>query len=44
VERAAVVFELVLGGDCAGMAINPAGPIGGILPRSDVESLVDAPA
>lgn len=39
VEPASVVFELVLGGDCAGLAINPAGPIGGILTRDDVESL-----
>ncbi len=43
VEPAAVVFELVLAGDCAGLALNPAGPIGGILPREDVASLVEAP-
>jgi hypothetical protein len=41
VEKATVVFELVLAGDCAGLAINPAGPIGGILPRDDVANLVD---
>ena len=38
-EPAAVVFELVLAGDCAGLALNPAGPIGGILNRDDVASL-----
>ncbi len=43
VEPANVVFELVLGGDCAGLAINPAGPIGGILTREDVASLSDGP-
>ena len=45
-EPASVVFELVLGGDCAGLALNPAGPIGGIVPRDDVASLVepDGPA
>ncbi|HSH61409.1 MAG TPA: SseB family protein [Acidimicrobiales bacterium] len=42
-EPATVIFELVLGGDCAGMALNPAGPIGGILTRDDVASLVEAP-
>jgi hypothetical protein len=41
-EPASVVFELVLGGDCAGLAINPAGPIGGILTREDVESLSES--
>ncbi len=41
VEAAQVVFELVMGGECAGLAINPAGPIGGILPRDDVATLVD---
>ncbi len=41
-EPATVVFELVLGGDCAGLALNPAGPIGGILTRDDVSSLADA--
>jgi len=35
--------ELVLAGDCAGLALNPAGPIGGILTRDDVSSLVEAP-
>ncbi len=40
-EPASVVFELVLAGDCAGLAVNPAGPIGGILTRDDVTSLVD---
>ena len=44
VEPAAVVFELALAGDCAGVAINPAGPIGGIIPRDDVRSLADAEA
>lgn len=39
-EPAPVVFELVLAGDCAGLALNPAGPIGGILTRDDVSSLV----
>ena len=38
-EPARTVFELVLAGDCAGLAINPAGPIGGILTRDDVASL-----
>ncbi|MDQ3575085.1 MAG: SseB family protein [Actinomycetota bacterium] len=42
-EQAKVVFELVLAGECAGLALNPAGPIGGILPREDVASLVDNP-
>ena len=42
VEPAATVFELVLAGDCAGLALNPAGPIGGILTRDDVASLADA--
>jgi hypothetical protein len=42
-EPAPVVFELVLGGDCAGLALNPAGPIGGILTRDDVSSLIEAP-
>ncbi len=41
VEAATVVFELVLSGDCAGLAINPAGPIGGILTRDDVASLAE---
>ncbi len=41
VEPAGVVFELVLGGECAGLAINPAGPIGGILTRDDVASLAE---
>lgn len=40
-EPASVVFELVLAGDCAGLALNPAGPIGGILTRDDVSSLVE---
>ena len=40
-EPASVVFELVLSGDCAGLAINPAGPIGGILTRQDVGSLAE---
>ena len=40
-EPASVVFELVLSGDCAGLAINPAGPIGGILSRQDVASLAE---
>ena len=40
-EPASVVFELVLAGDCAGLAINPAGPIGGILTRQDVASLAE---
>lgn len=42
VEPASTVFHLVLGGDCAGLALNPAGPIGGILPRDDVASLAEA--
>ncbi|MDP8993259.1 MAG: SseB family protein [Actinomycetota bacterium] len=41
VEPTAVVCELVLAGECAGLAINPAGPIGGILTRDDVASLAD---
>jgi hypothetical protein len=41
-EPAARVFELVLAGDCAGLALNPAGPIGGILTRDDVATLADA--
>ncbi len=41
-ESATVVFELVLAGDCAGLALNPAGPIGGILTRDDVASLIEA--
>jgi len=41
-EKAPVVFELALAGECAGLALNPAGPIGGILTREDVASLVDA--
>ena len=43
VETAQVVFQLVLAGECAGLAINPAGPIGGILPRADVATLVESP-
>ena len=42
VEPSATVFELVLAGDCAGLALNAAGPIGGILTRHDVETLADA--
>ena len=42
VEPAATVFELVLAGDCAGLALNPAGPIGGILTRDDVVTLAEA--
>ncbi len=42
VEPASVVFDLVLGGDCAGLALNPAGPIGGILTRQDVASLAES--
>jgi hypothetical protein len=41
-EPATVVFELVLAGDCAGLALNPAGPIGGILTRDDVASLIES--
>ena len=41
-EPAARVFELVLAGDCAGLALNPAGPIGGILTRDDVASRAEA--
>ncbi len=44
VEPAATVFELVLAGDCAGLALNPAGPIGGILTRDDVAALAEATA
>ncbi len=42
VEPSATVFQLVLAGDCVGLALNPAGPIGGILTRQDVETLAAA--
>ncbi len=44
VEPAAVVFDLVLAGECAGLALNPGGPIGGILTRDDVVTLAEASA
>ena len=35
----AAVYELVLSGDAGGLALNPAGPVGGILSRADVASI-----
>ncbi len=39
VTAAGAVYELVLSGDAGGLALNPAGPVGGILNRADVASI-----